>query len=344
MNGDWLNAAWFVLLGGLLIGYAILDGIDLGVGTLHLALGTDDAERRTNLNAIGPFWASYEVWLIVAGGSMFAAFPRLYAASFSGFYLVLMLVLWLLIGRGAAIEFRSHVENPLWRGFWDVVFCLASLLLALLFGAAVGNVVRGVPLDAQGNFQGSFALTLNPYALLVGVLSVALLSMHGANFIAFKTEHDQQARARRWAGRLWGATAVLTLATSAASVWARPDLAANFARVPVLLMFPLLALAALIAIPRFRRRDADGSALRAGALLIGSLMASAGASLYPRLLPALGQPGHGLTIFNAAAPRHDLATALIANLLTMTLVIGYHVVVHRLFHGTVHLRPGEHSY
>ncbi len=339
-----MNTAWFILLGGLLVGYAILDGIDLGVGMLHLFLGKTDAERRTNLNAIGPFWTGYEVWLVVAGGSMVAAFPHLYAVSFSGFYLVLILVLWLLIGRGVGIEFRSQVADPLWRGFWDVVFCVSSFLLAVLFGAAVGNVVRGVPFDAQGNFQGSFALALNPYAILIGLLSVALLAMHGANFLATKTDGDQQARARLWASRLWYGVVALTVAATVSSFFVRADLSANFARYPILGVLPLLALLSLLAVPFFQRRGEDGKAVYAGATLLGTLMASAGASLYPLLLPALGTTRQGLTIFNAAAPHRDLVTAFIANVAAMTLVIGYHIIIHRIFRGTVKIAPGEHGY
>jgi len=339
-----MNTAWFILLGGLLIGYAVLDGIDLGIGMLHLALGKTDGERRTNLNAIGPFWTGYEVWLVVAGGSMVAAFPHLYAVSFSGFYLVLILVLWLLIGRGVGIEFRSHIADPMWRGLFDVLFCVSSFLLAVLFGAAVGNVVRGVPLDATGNFQGSLALALNPYAILVGLLSVALLAMHGANFLAFKTDGgDQQTRARLWASRLWYGVAALTAAATAASFFVRP-VGANFARYPFLTVLPLLALISLLAIPFFQRRGDDGKAVYAGAFLIGSLMASAGASLYPLLLPDLGHPGEGLSIFNSAAPHHSLELAFIANVIGMVFVIGYHIVIHRIFRGTVQIRPGEHGY
>lgn len=337
-----MNTAWFVLLGGLLIGYAILDGIDLGIGILHLSLGKGDAERRTNLNAIGPFWTGYEVWLLTAGGSMVAAFPHLYVVSFSGFYLVLILVLWLLIGRGVGIEFRSHIADPMWRGLFDVLFCVSSFLLAVLFGAAVGNVVRGVPLDATGNFQGSLALALNPYAILIGLLSVALLAMHGANFLAFKTDGDQQARARLWAGRLWGDGAALVVLSTVASFFVRP-VGANFARYPVLTVLPLLALLSLLAVPFFQRRE-DGRAIYAGAVLLGSLMGSAGASLYPLLLPALVRPGEGLSVFNSAAPQHSLEIAFIANVCGMVFVIGYHIIIHRIFKGTVQIRPGEHGY
>jgi len=344
MNGDWLNTAWFVVLGAMLVGYAIFDGFDLGVGTLHLLLGKDDAERRTNLNAIGPFWFGYEVWLVVAGGSMVAAFPRLYAASFSGFYLVLTLVLWLLIARGTAIEFRNHVASDMWRGFWDFAFCGSSALLAILFGAAVGNVIRGVPLDASGNFQGSFALALNPYAILVGLLSVTFLAMHGAGYLAFRTEGGQRERARLWARRLWFASGGLTLAATVASFAARPGLGANFAHAPFLLLLPLMGAAAFAAVLLFQRRGQDGRAVVASSLAIAAFMGTAGASLYPLLLPVLGRTGQGLDVFNAAAPRHNLETALAIALIAMTLVIGYNIYIHRVFRGTVEVHPGEHGY
>ena len=339
-----MNTAWFIELGLLLIGYAVLDGLDLGIGILHFALGKDDGERRTNLNVIGPFWFGYEVFLLVAGGSMVAAFPRLYAASFSGFYLVLILVLWLLIGRGSAIEFRSHVADPLWRAFWDFAFCATSLLLSVLFGAAVGNVVRGVPLDASGNFQGSLALALNPFAVLVGLLSAALLAMHGANYLAFKTEGAQQARARQWAGRLWIVVAVLSVVATVFAFVVRPGLGANFLHAPLLLLLPLLALASLIVIPLFGRRGQDARAVFASALFLAALMGSAGASLYPLLLPALGQPGQGLTVFNAATSPHTLATALAVNVVMMCIVIGYSIYIHRVFKGTVRVGTDEHGY
>ena len=344
MSADWLNTAWFVALGALLIGYAILDGFDLGIGILHFAVGRNDAERRTNLKVIGPFWFGYEVWLLTAGGSMVAAFPRLYAASFSGFYLVLMLVLWLLIGRGAAIEFRSQVADPLWRGFWDFAFCAASLLLAVLFGAAVGNVVRGVPLDASGNFQGSLALALNPFAIVVGLLSVALLAMHGANYLGFKTEGEQQALARLWARRLWPMVAGLALLTTVFAFFVRPDVGANFARHPLLLALPLLAVVCLVAVFLFQRRAEDGRAVGAGAVFLAALMGSAGAGLYPLMLPTLGQTGQGLSIFNAASPRHTLETALAVNLVMMGIVIAYNIYIYRVFRGPVQAELGEHGY
>ena len=182
-----IHTAWFLVLGLMLIGYAILDGFDLGVGMLHFLVGRTPDERTRLIDTIGPVWNGNEVWLLAAGGAMVAAFPTLYAASFSGFYLALMLVLWLLILRGLALEFRHQLDNHLWLQAWDVVFTGSSLLLALLFGVAIGNVLRGVPLDADGHFQGSFALMLNPFAVLGGVLGVVTLAMHGAGWLAVKT-------------------------------------------------------------------------------------------------------------------------------------------------------------
>ena len=233
----------------------------------------------------------------------------------------------------------------MWRGFWDVAFCGASLLLTILFGAAVGNVVRGVPLDTTGNFQGSFALALNPFAILVGVLSLALLAMHGANYLAYKTDGEQQARARQWAGRLWPVVGLLTVAVTGFAFAVRPGVGANFRTIPALLMLPLLALGALVAVRVAQKRGKDGQATVAGSVFLAALMGSAGASLYPSLLPPLGGPtGGGLTIFNAAAPHHNLVTAFVTVVISMTMVLCYSAYIHRVFRGTVKVGPDEHGY
>lgn len=194
-----MNIVWFLLLSAMLTAYAVLDGFDLGVGALLPWVCKNEDERAQARASIGPVWNGNEVWLIAAGGAMFAAFPLLYAVSFSGFYLALMLVLWILMGRGIGFEFRHAHPHPLWKGFWDTVFSGSSLLL----GVAVANVLRGVPFDAQGEFQGSFGLMLNPFALAGGLLSVAVLCLHGAAFLAMKTEGALQERARRVAGGVW---------------------------------------------------------------------------------------------------------------------------------------------
>ncbi|MDQ2687051.1 MAG: cytochrome d ubiquinol oxidase subunit II [Armatimonadota bacterium] len=331
-----MHETWFVILALMLTAYAVLDGFDLGVGALLPWLCRTEEERQQARDSIGPVWNGNEVWLIAAGGAMFMAFPRLYAASFSGFYLALMLVLWLLILRGVGFEFRHANHSPLWTGLWDTVFSGASVLLAVLLGVAVGNVLRGVPLNAQGEFQGSFALMLNPFALLAGVLSLVTLCLHGAAFLAMKTEGALQERARKLSLTLWVGTAVLTVIFVVTSGFARPDFTANFARQPLLFLLPLLALAALVAIPLMAKREQDGRLFGATTLLIVSLLASAAAGLFPRLLPALGHnPQADLTIYNAASSPHSLLTALIMNMIGMIAVIAYTSYVYKIWSGKV---------
>ena len=190
-----LQTTWFLLVGVLLAGYTILDGFDLGVGTLHLFLAKDDRERRTSLNSIGPVWDGNEVWLLTGGGALFAAFPPVYATVFSGFYLALMLLLVALIVRAVSLEFRSKEASPRWRQGWDVAFAVSSALPALLFGVALGNVLRGVPLDADGEYAGTFFTLLNPFALVVGLGGLAMFVMQGACWLNLKTEGAMKARA-----------------------------------------------------------------------------------------------------------------------------------------------------
>ncbi len=329
-----INTVWFIVLAFMLAGYAVLDGFDLGVGAVHLLLGRNPRERGRLIDTIGPVWNGNEVWLLAAGGSMVVAFPHLYAASFSGFYLALMIVLWLLVLRGLGIEFRHQVDHEMWRHAWDVAFSLSSALLALLFGVALGNVLRGVPLDERGEFQGSFSLMLNWFALLGGALSVALLSMHGAAWAAVKTEGPLQARARRFAGALWWAAMTLLAAMVAASFVVRPDFTANFVKYPGLLLAPAITAAGAIAIKYFQARQADRYAFAAGAVVIAGVLASVAAGLYPRLLPgATGSPHPGLDIYNAASPEGSLRTALAIYLWGLALVALYQVTVYRLWRG-----------
>jgi cytochrome d ubiquinol oxidase subunit II len=336
-----LPTAWFLVLAFMLTGYAVLDGFDLGVGALHLFIGRGKG-RETAINAIGPVWNGNEVWLLAAGGSMVAAFPHLYASAFSGFYLALMLVLWLLVLRGVAIEFRHQVDNALWRDLWDVTFFGASVLLAVLFGAAVGNVLRGVPLDAEGSFRGSFALLLNPFALLCGGLSLATLSLHGAAYLSMKTAGEVQARARRAVLPLWALTVALLVAVVASSFLVRPDFTGNFGRWPWLLAAPLGVLVAAAAVPHFHVRHRDGGTFFSSAALIAGTLASAAAGLYPFLLPSLaGSPHPGLDIYNTASSPRAQAIALTVYLIGMAIVAVYLVNMYRVWRGKV---GEEHTY
>lgn len=239
-----LQSIWFGLIALLFAGYAVLDGFDLGVGIWH-PFTRGERERRTLLNAIAPFWDGNEVWLLTAGGALFAAFPPVYAGVFSGFYLALMLLLLALILRAVSIEFRAHESTPAACKRWDAAFTLGSLVAVLLLGVALGNILRGIPLDAEGNYTGTFFGLLNPFALLVGVLNLALVATHGALYLVMKTDGPLAERARGWAKAAWSACLPLAAATVIIAAM-QPHLRANYTAAPVLWALPALALLALI--------------------------------------------------------------------------------------------------
>jgi cytochrome d ubiquinol oxidase subunit II len=331
-----INTAWFLVLAMMLTGYAILDGFDLGAGLLHLWLGRNARERGQVIDAIGPVWNGNEVWLIAAGGAMVVAFPTLYATSFSGFYLALMLVLWLLLLRGIAIEFRHQIHHDMWQDAWDVVLAGASLLLALLFGVALANVLRGLPLDESGGFVGTFTLMLNPFALIGGLLSVAMLAMHGANYIVLKTTGPVHERARTAAALSFFVAVALLIVMVTASFIVRPDFTANFTHWPWLIAAPLLAIVATVSTHIHQHRRHELGAFLSSATWIAGILLSVAAGMYPMLLPArLGSPHPGLDIFNAASPPGSLRTALGIYAFGMTLVGIYLVNIYRIWRGKV---------
>ena len=267
---------------------------------------------------------------------MVVAFPHLYATSFSGFYLALMLVLWLLLLRGLGIEFRHQIDNDLWRHAWDVAFSLSSGLLAVLFGVALGNVLRGVPLDESGEFRGTFTLMLNPFAVLGGLLSVGVLALHGAGWIALKTDGELQARARAFARTFWWIGMALLAAMVAASFIVRPDFTRNFVEYPWLAAVPLVAVGAAAAIRVYQGREDDLRAFLASGALIASILGSVAAGLYPFLLPALPGSAHpGLDIYNAASPEGSLRIALGVYAFGMALVLVYLVNIYKVWRGKV---------
>src|SRR5947209_7257927 len=247
-----MQTVWFCILAVLATGYAVLDGFDLGVGAIHLWVGRNDEERRTSLLAIGPVWDGNEVWLLVTGGLLVLSFPRVYAAGFSGFYLALMIVLWLLMGRGLALEWRASVQAQMWREAADVVFSLCSFLLALFLGVAVGNVIHGVPLNPQGYYQGLFGWMLQPYPLLVGLLSVTLLAMHGANWLSLKTDGTVQERSRLLSRHLFPVVVGLIIVVTIATFLARGAMGANYHDYPIWLIAPLATVAMIVLQWRFR--------------------------------------------------------------------------------------------
>lgn len=339
-----MATAWFVLVAFMLTVYVVLDGFDLGVGIAHLFVARGEEERRAVLKTIGPLWDGNEVWLIGAGGALVLAFPTLYAASFSGFFLPLMIVLWLLMGRGISLEFRNHVDHPVWRPFWDVAFSVSSALLAIFFGAALGNVVRGVPLDASGEFFAPLwtNFRLGPptgivdwYTLPMGLLAFAALATHGSLWIALKTSGPLAERARRFAASGWAATVFLTVVVSALTFRVQPLIPARMRAHPAGLLLPALAFAGLAGVLWFRRPGGERSAFLSSSLFLAGLLASTAFGLYPYVLPANTDPALGLTVFNSAAADHGLRVALWWWVPGMLLVLGYFVFLYRNSAGKV---------
>jgi cytochrome d ubiquinol oxidase subunit II len=345
-----METLWFILVCCMLTAYVVLDGFDLGVGAIHLFVAKTDVERRLVLQAIGPVWDGNEVWLVAAAGTLFFTFPRLYGASMSGFYLPLMIVLWLLMLRGLAVELRSR-GNAVWSGLWDALFSVASALLPFFLGAGIANVVRGVPLNAQGYFFEPLWTDLDPrslnpgildwYTVLIGALAFTALVMHGAHFLALKTEGALQTRARRIASRTWLATIALTALGTAATFFVRSNLLINFSARPWGAVFPIIAVGGLLAARFFGARGRDGASLVASALFLAGMLASSAFALYPDVLPATTAI-NSLTVTNAAAPQYGLAVGLVWWIVGMALAAIYFVLIYRLFWGKV--QPADEGY
>jgi len=325
-----LNTIWFLLIGVLLAGYAVLDGFDLGVGVLHL-FARNERQRHLHLQSIGPVWDGNEVWLLAAGGAMFAAFPVVYATVFSGFYLAFMLLLLALIFRAVSLEFHGQVDDPRWKRFWDWSFGLGSLLPAVLFGVAIGNVLRGLPIDANGELNISFFALLNPYSLLIGALSLVLFTMHGAAYLAARTEGELHARMTRWTLGAWAVFVVLYAAATAATVAVAPFLFEGIAsKVLFWGLLPVL-LAAILYVPLAARSGKSLQAFLASATTIGSMIGMTGLSLYPRMVPSSIDLSNSLTIYNASSTARTLTTMAVIALIGMPLVIGYTLFVYKVF-------------
>jgi cytochrome d ubiquinol oxidase subunit II len=341
---DWQTLAviWFLIEGALLIGYAILDGFDLGVGILHPFVPTNDRERRIAINSIGPLWDGNEVWLVTFGGALFAAFPEAYATVFSGFYTVFMLLLAALIFRAVSMEFRSKVESERWRRFWDRSFFGGSATATFLFGVAVGNAMLGVPLDASGNFTGTLADQLSPYALLVGLMTGALFAMHGGLFLYLKTEGDFQERLRDWLWRSWGIFLVTYMLTTVYTLALVPRATANFERWPVAAVIVVVNVLAVANVPRTLHWGKPGQAFASSCVVIASLVMLFGIALFPNLVTASNDLSNSVTIFSAASSPKTLGIMLVFALIGMPFVLAYTGIVYWTFRGKVRL--DEHSY
>lgn len=341
LDATTLPVVWFALLGVLLAGYAILDGFDLGVGMMHNLIARDDRERRLVMNTIGPIWDGNEVWLVTFGGALFAAFPEAYATVFSGFYTAFMLLLFALILRAVSMEFRSKVHHATWRRVWDVLFTAGSALAAVLFGVATGNVMRGLALDARGNFTGSLLDLLNPYALLVGVMTLALFAMHGTIYLHLKTEGPLQQRTVAWMWRTFGCFLVTFVLTTMFTLVAVPRATQHLAEHPILWIVPVANVFAVANVPRAIYRGSPGAAFASSCATIVALVFLLGVAIFPDLVPA-HDPANGLTVWNAASSTRTLGIMLLIALIGMPLVLSYTAAIYWTFRGKVRL--DDHSY
>jgi cytochrome d ubiquinol oxidase subunit II len=324
-----LQIIWLLLIGILIIGYAILDGFDLGVGCWHL-FAKKGKERSTFIRAIEPFWDGNEVWLLTGGGALFAAFPAVYATVFSGFYLALMLVLVGLIFRAVSIEYRNKVEDPRWVAAWDVAFSVGSILPSLLYAVAIGNLLRGLELNANGDYTGGFFALLNPYALAVGLVGLSMFALHGALYLAVKTGGETQRKARAWAAQAWW---VYELLFFMAAGWTISCYLRGGVVLPLALGVAAVTAIALIRV--FNRRGEDLKAFLASSAGIALVMLGVVAALFPNLVIASNDPALSLTVFNSSSSLRTLSVMLAIALLGMPVVIGYTVYIHRIFKGKV---------
>ena len=341
-----MGFVWFWLVAVMLVLYVLLDGFDLGVGILHPFIARTEQERQLTIRSIGPVWDGNEVWLLAGGGTLYFAFPLLYASAFSGFYLALMIVLWLLIMRGASIELRSHLGSPVWRSFFDGLFFVSSALLAIFFGAALANVIRGVPLGEDGYFflplwtdwlPGPQPGILDWYTVLGGVIGLVALAEHGALYLAVKTEGELQSRARRFAKRGWIALLLLTVISLPASIAVRPDTLWNYRDYPILFAVPVLVVLALMGMFRYSRTGNDRMAFASSCGYLAVMLVGAAIGLYPRLLPSSSDPALDITIARALSGPYALRVGLIWWILGMLLALTYFVVIYRMFRGKVQL-------
>jgi len=335
---------WFWLVAVMLAIYVVLDGFDFGAGILHLMVAKTNEERREVLGAIGPFWDGNEVWLLAGGGSLFLAFPKVLAAGFSGFYLAIWLVVWSLMLRGISIEFRSHVEDGLWRHFWDGTFALSSVLLPVLLGAALGNVLRGVPLDASGYFGMAlwtdFRLGPQPgvldwYTVLIGLFVLVTVAAHGSVFLAWKTEGPVHDRSKALAMPLWSLALLLWTLATLATWMVNPAIFQHWQHAPLAWAGTLLFLAGLVLVfTGIKRENFLQAFLGSGAFILGILAASA-ASVYPVMLKSTLDPAFDLTALNASVGEHGLRAGLVWWLVGFPLAIGYLVFLFRFHRGKV---------
>lgn len=331
-----LNTIWFILVGVLLTGYALLDGFDLGVGALHL-LANEDRERRIMLNSIGPVWDGNEVWLVTGGGALFAAFPHAYATVFSGFYLALMLLLVMLIFRAVAIEFRSKKSMAWWRKSWDISFSITSIASSFLLGVALGNIAWGVPLRDNHEFAGTLLGLLNPYALLVGLTTLSLFMMHGSIYLVLKSEGAFHEKVRGWVRNTIIFFTICYAITSFATLLFVPHMVATIKAHPFLFALPVLNMLAIANVPREIHHGRDFAAFLSSCAACAALMALFGLGMYPDLVAASNDVSNSLTIYNSASSEKTLGIMLVMAVAGIPLVLAYTSSIYWVFRGKVKL-------
>lgn len=342
MSYDLLTFIWFVLLGVLLCGYAILDGFDLGVGILHPFIAKGDTERRLVMNSIGPLWDGNEVWLVTFGGALFAAFPVAYATVFSSFYTAFFLLLTCLIGRAVSLEFRSKVRSSAWRKLWDTGFFLSSFTAAFLLGVAGGNVMAGMDLGPKYTYQGDLVGQLYWYPLLVGCLTVSLFALHGAIYLYLKTEDGLQSRVRRVIHPLFYGFAGLYVVVTIATWWHVPHATENLAAYPVLWIVPVLNALAVLNIPRAMHLGKPLYAFFTSSMVILALALLFSVAIYPNFVLSTVDPDYSVTVENARSSAGTLQTMLVIAVVGIPFVLSYTVIIYWIFRGKVRLDP--HSY
>jgi cytochrome d ubiquinol oxidase subunit II len=339
-----MGFVWFWIVAVMIAAYVVLDGFDLGVGILFPVLACSETERRIMIRSIGPVWDGNEVWLLAGGGTLFFVFPLLYASSFSGFYLPLMIVLWLLIMRGSSIELRMQIDHEVWRTFFDGLFFVSSALLAIFFGAALANVIRGVPLGANETFflplWTNWRVSSNPgildwYTVIGGVVALVALATHGALWLTLKASGELEDCARRAATWLWTALLVVTCISLPATVAVRPALLDNYKAYPILFVIPALVVASLVGMLSFTRQRRSLAAFLSSCVYLVFMLVGAAAGLYPVLLPSSTDPARDITIANALTGPHSLHVGLIWWCFGLALALTYFTVSYWLFRGKV---------
>ena len=329
-----LNLIWFLLVGVLIICYAILDGFDLGVGVIHL-FTKDENEKRIEMNAIGPVWDGNEVWLLTGGGALFAAFPIVYATVFSGFYIAFMLLLTALIFRAISFEFRGKVDSSGWRKLWDLAFGLGSLLPSILFGVAIGNILKGIPIDSNGNFIGSFFDLLNPYSILIGLLSLSMFIMHGAVYMTTKSEGELRGRMVKLISKMWTVFILLYVIATFVSIFEAPFLFDGILNNPIFWILFILLLASVLYLPVAVKGAKYFFSFILSSITIASIIGLSAVSLFPKLVPSNINLNYSLTIYNSSSTERTLFTMLIIALIGMPIVIAYTIFIYRVFKGKV---------